>query len=254
VTLYARALLPWVTVDEARTTDGTVLTLARRGTEWEVCADGLVLMSSRAHGSEDELARLAFAKVKQARTVLIGGLGLGFTLRATLDLLGPRGKVLVAEQSSSVVDWNRAHVGGLAGRPLEDPRVTVRVGGVQGRIREARAAYDVILLDVDNGPAALIHDANAGLYDATGVVACHVALKEGGALAVWASGPDDRYLRRLQRSGFSASAVRVAPRPGAGGRKHVVFVAVKARAATRGGFAGVPTAQPTGHGRRRGDG
>jgi spermidine synthase len=220
-------MLPWLTVDETRTADGTVLTLARRGTEWEVCADGFVLMSSRAHGSEDDLARLAFAKVRHARTVLIGGLGLGFSLRATLDLLDPRGRVVVAEQSPSVVEWNRAHVGGLAGRPLEDPRVTVRVGDVRARIAEARGAYDLILLDVDNGPAALIHGANAGLYDATGTARCHVALRERGALAVWAAGPDDRYLRRLQRSGFDATAVRVAPRPGAGGRKHVVFVAVK---------------------------
>ena len=221
-------MLPWIKVDEVRTADGTRLTLSRRGTEWEVCFDGLVLMSSRAHGSEDELARLAFARVKHARTVLVGGLGLGFSLRATLDLLGPRGKVVLAEQSASVVEWNRVHVGDLAGRPLEDPRVSVRVGDVGERIREARAAYDLILLDVDNGPAALIHDANARLYDATGIVACHVALKEAGALAVWATGPDDRYVRLLQRGGFDASAVRVAPRPGAGGRKHVVFVAVKA--------------------------
>ena len=226
-------MLPWITVDETRTADGTVLRLARRGTEWEVLFDGLVLMSSRAHGSEEDLARLAFGKVKHARTVLIGGLGLGFSLRATLDLLGPRGKVLLAEQSPSVVDWNRVHVGGLTGQPLADPRVTVRVGDVRARIGEARAAYDLILLDVDNGPAALIHEANARLYDAAGVVACHVALKPGGALSVWATGPDERYLRRLRRSGFSASAVPVAPRPGAGGRKHVVFVAVKA--ATRGG-------------------
>jgi spermidine synthase len=228
-------MLPWVTVDETRTADGTVLTLARRGTEWEVLFDGRVLMSNRAHGSEDDLARLAFAQAPHARTVLIGGLGLGFSLRATLDLLGPRGKVLVAEQSPSVVDWNRAHVGDLAGRPLEDPRVTVRVGDVRARIAEARAAYDLILLDVDNGPTELIHAANAGLYDANGIVACHRALREGGALGVWAAIPDERYLRRLQRSGFSTSAVRVAPRPGAGGRKHVVFVAVKARAGTRAG-------------------
>ena len=221
-------MLPWITLDETRTADGTVLTLVRRGTEWEVCANGFVLMSSRTHGSEDELARLAFAKVKPPRAVLVGGLGLGFSLRATLDLLGPRGKVVLAEQSASVVEWNRVHVGDLAGRPLEDPRVRVRVGDVRERIREARAAYDLILLDVDNGPDALIHRANGPLYDATGIVACHVALKDGGALAVWATGPDDRYLRRLQRSGFDASAVRVARRPGAGGRKHVVFVAVKA--------------------------
>ena len=221
-------MLPWIKVDEVLTTDGTRLTLSRRGAEWEVCFDGLVLMSSRAHGSEDELARLAFAKVGQPRTVLVGGLGLGFSLRATLDLLGPRGKVVVAEQSPSVVEWNRIHVGHLAGRPLEDPRVTLRVGDVRQRIAEARGAYDLILLDVDNGPDALIHDANAGLYDATGILACHRALTERGALAVWALGPDDGYLRRLQRSGFESSAVRAAPRPGAGGRKHVVFVAVKA--------------------------
>ena len=221
-------VLPWITVDETTAADGTVLTLVRRGTEWEVCHDGLVLMSSRTHGSEDDLARLAFARVPHARTVLIGGLGLGFSLRAALDLLGPRGKVVVAEQSPSVVEWNRIHVGGLAGRPTEDPRVTVRVGDVGRRIAEASAAWDLILLDVDNGPAALVHDANAGLYDAAGIAAGHVALKKGGALAVWATGPDEDYMRRLRRSGFEASAVRVAPRPGAGGRKHVVFVAVKA--------------------------
>jgi spermidine synthase len=220
-------MLPWITVDETRAKDGTVLALARRGTEWEVRADGSVLMSSRAHGSEEHMARLAFARVERPGRVLLGGLGLGFSLRAALDLLGPRGRVEVAEQSLPVVEWNRVHVGGLAGWPLSDPRVTVRLGDVRERIGEARAAYDVILLDVDNGPAALIHDANARLYAAAGVASCHVALKKGGALAVWAAGPDDGYLRRLQRGGFSASAVRVAPRPGAGGRKHVVFVAVK---------------------------
>ncbi len=210
-----------------------MLALLRRGDEWEVSADGFVLMSSRAHGSEDELARLAFARVPRASTVLIGGLGLGFSLRACLDLLGPRGEVTVAEQSPSVVEWNRTHVAGLAGRPLEDRRVRMRIGDVKACLTEARAAYDMILLDVDNGPAALIHQANAGLYDAAGVVACHLALKDGGVLAVWATGTDAGYLRRLQRSGFEADAVPVRRRPGAGGRKHVVFLAVKTASATR---------------------
>jgi spermidine synthase len=223
-------VLPRITVDETRTPDGTVLTLERHGNEWEIGADGFVLMSSRAHGSEDELARLAFAKVPRPRTVLIGGLGLGFSLRSTLDLLGPLGRVLVAEQSASVVGWNRTHVADLAGRPIDDPRVTVRIGDVRVSITEARAAYDLILLDVDNGPGALIHEANAGLYDATGIVACHTALKERGALAVWAAGSDESYVRRLQRSGFEAAAFPVRPRPHVGGRKHVVFVAVKAPA------------------------
>jgi spermidine synthase len=228
-------VLPWITVDQARADDGTVLTLTRRGDEWEVCHGRFVFMSSRAHGSEDEMARLAFARAPRARAVLVGGLGLGFTLRATLDLLGPQGRVLVAEQSPAVVEWNRTHVGFLAGRPTEDRRVTVRVGDVGDRIREARGAYDLILLDVDNGPSALVHDANAALYDASGIVACRSALREGGVLAVWANGPDDRYLRRLRKSGFDASAVPVAPRPGRGGRKHVVFVAAKPPAAARGG-------------------
>jgi spermidine synthase len=227
-------VIPWVTVDEVRTGDGTVLTLARHGGDWEVRADGFILMASREHGSEDDLARLAFAKAPHAQTVLIGGLGLGFYLRATLDLLGPRGRVVVAEQSAAVVAWNRAHVGGLAGHPLDDPRVTVGVGDVRARIAESRAAWDLILLDVDNGPAALIHRANAGLYDADGIAAGRRALRDGGALAVWAAAPDERYLRRLQRGGFSASAVRVPPRKGAGGRKHVVFVAAKAAGRPRG--------------------
>jgi spermidine synthase len=229
------AVLPWVTVDETRTADGTLFRLARRGAEWEVLADGFVLMSSRAHGSEDDLARLAFARAPHARAVLVGGLGLGFSLRSALDLLGPRGRAVVAEQSRAVVDWNRSHVAHLAGRPLQDPRVSVRVGDVREHIAEAREVYDVILLDVDNGPAALLHDANAGLYDAKGIVASRRALKTGGALAVWATGPDERYLRRLRRGGFDASAVQVAPRPGAGGRKHVVFVAVKDSGPGRGG-------------------
>jgi len=227
-------MIPWVTVDQARAADGTVLSLMRRGDEWEVCHGRFVFMSSRAHGSEDEMARLAFARVPRVRRVLVGGLGLGFTLRATLDLLDPAGTVVVAEQSPAVVEWNRTHVGFLAGRPTEDPRVTVRVGDVGDRIRETRGAYDVILLDVDNGPSALVHETNAGLYGADGIVACRAALKEGGTLAVWANGPDERYLRRLGRSGFDASAVAVAPRPGAGGRKHVVFLAVRPPAAPRG--------------------
>ena len=142
--------------------------------------------------------------------MLVGGLGLGFSLRATLDLLGPRGKVVLAEQSASVVEWNRVHVGDLAGRPLEDPRVSVRVGDVRERIREARAAYDLILLDVDNGPDALIHEANAGLYDATGIVACHASPEESAARSRSGRlGPDDRLrapsgarrVRRLRRPG-----------------------------------------------------
>ena len=220
-------MLPWITVDEARTADGTVLTLARRGTEWEVCFDGSVLMSSRAHGSEEDLARLAFAKVPQVRTVLIGGLGLGFSLRATLDLLGPRGKVVVAEQSSSVVEWNRAHVGGLAGRPLEDPRVTVRVGDVRARIGEARAAWDLILLDVDNGPGGLACKANDRLYSMAGLKAAHAALRPAGVLAIWSAASDRAFSKRLRRAGFELEEVCSHARAAGRGGRRTIWLAVR---------------------------
>src|SRR5256885_1410643 len=145
-------MLPWITVDATTSPDGTALALLRRGTEWEVQANGLVLMSSRMHGSETALARIAFEKQPGTRRILVGGLGLGFTLRAALDLLPADGRVVVGELSDALVGWNRNHVGDLAGRPLEDARVELRLGDVCARIKEATAAYDAILLDVDNGP------------------------------------------------------------------------------------------------------
>ena len=156
-------MIPWQRVAEARAADGTRLVLARRGTEWEVQADGYTLMSSRAHGSEEALARMAFEKVPGATRVLLGGLGLGFSLRAVLDQLPPTGHVVVVELSRELADWNRSHVAALAGRPLDDPRVELVAGDVYACIAEARAAYDAILLDVDNGPRALVHETNARL-------------------------------------------------------------------------------------------
>ncbi len=223
-----RAMKPWETVDRARAPDGTELVLARREGEWVVRAAGRILMSSRTHGSEDALAALALARVSRPRTVLLGGLGLGFTVRAALDRLPPDSRAIVAELVPALVAWNRGPVADLAGRPLEDPRVRLQIGDVRARIAEARGAFDAILLDVDNGPAALAHAENDALYGNRGIRACRDALRAGGVLAVWSAGPDAGYRERLERAGLEVEEAAVPARgAGAGGVKHVVFLGVK---------------------------
>ena len=232
-------MLPWEIVDRARVEDGTELVLARRGEEWVVRVGGRVLMSSRQHGSEDALSALALGRLAPRqggeRTVLIGGLGLGYTLRAALDRLGPGARAVVAEISPELVAWNRGPVSHLAGRPLDDPRVRLQVGDVAGRIAEAHGAFDAILLDVDNSPSSMVLAGNDRLYGDRGVRDCREALRAGGVLAVWSAGPDEAYLERLARAGFEAEA-RVVPArgAGAGGARHVVFLASKPGAARRG--------------------
>ena len=222
---------PWETVDRARVADGTELSLARRGDEWVVRAGGRVLMSSRQHGSEDALAELALARLARpggARTVLIGGLGLGYTLRATLDRIGPDARAVVAEISPELVAWNRGPLVHLAGRPLDDPRTRLQIGDVVARITEASGAFDAILLDVDNSPSSMVLAGNDRLYGMKGVRACARALSTGGVLAVWSAGPDEPYLERLEAAGLEARAVTVPARgQGASGARHVIFLGVK---------------------------
>lgn len=223
-------MIPWRIVDSSVGPDGTRIELARRGLEWEVRADGTTLMSNRMHGSEEELARRAFGRAPGATRVLVGGLGLGYSLRAALDLLPRRGRATVAELSPKVVSWNRSHVAHLAGRPLDDRRARLFEGDVRRAIAET-GPYDVILLDVDNGPGMLVHDTNAGLYSAAGVAACRAALSAGGALAVWSLFPDDHYLRRLRKAGFDADWLWVHARD-RGRKRHVLFLASKRRSPT----------------------
>ncbi|MEI7703509.1 MAG: hypothetical protein WCK73_02815 [Deltaproteobacteria bacterium] len=240
---------PWETVDRTKVEGGTELVLARRGEEWVVRNDGRVLMSSRQHGSEDALAQLALDRLERpggARTVLIGGLGLGYTLRATLDRIGPESRAVVAEISPALVSWNRAQVGHLAGHPLDDPRARLQIGDVVARIAEAAGAFDAILLDVDNSPSSMVLAGNDRLYGPRGVRACAHALSAGGVLAVWSAGPDTRYLERLEREGLEARSVTVPARGfGGGGARHVVFLGVK-RGATphRPGRGGTPGPAP----------
>lgn len=184
-------------------------------------------MSSRTHGSEEALAAAALARLERPRTVLLGGLGLGFTLRAVLERLPAEARVIVAELVPELVAWNRGPLAHLAGRPLDDPRVRLQVGDVAGRIAEASRAFDAILLDVDNGPSALAHPANDRLYGQRGARDCLGALRPGGVLAVWSAGPDDGYLARLQRAGFDTRAHPVAGRAAGGGRRHFILLGTK---------------------------
>jgi spermidine synthase len=212
-----------------KTPDGTELVLAERAGEWVVRAGGHVLMSSKVHGSEEALAALALkrmGKSSRPRTLLLGGVGMGFTLRAMLDRLPVDARVVVAELVPELVAWNRGPLTKLAGRPLDDPRTRLQIGDVRGRIAEASEAFDAILLDVDNGPSALAQRGNAGLYNESGIRACRRALRPGGVLAVWSAGPDERYRERLDRAGLSPEVHEVAA-TGQGGRRHVIFVGTR---------------------------
>ena len=216
-------MLPWVTVDRAPTPDGAELVLARRGDEWVIRVGRELLMSSRVHHSEETLATMALERAPHCRTLLIGGLGLGFTLRAALDRLPAHARVVVAELAPQLVAWNRGPLAPLAGHPLDDRRVEVAVGDVFALIAAKRGAWDVILLDVDNGPRALCRPGNDRLYGDRGLRACVAALRPGGVLGVWSAGPADTPWRdRLERVGFVAELQHVTARPG-GGSRHALF-------------------------------
>ena len=203
--------------------------LVRRGDEYLILADGAVLMSSRMHGSEEALATLGCERARTLKrpSVLIGGLGMGFTLRATLDLLPSDASVVVAELVPAVVEWNRGPLGPLAKEPLKDTRVRVEMGDVGATLRSCIGQFDAVLLDVDNGPAALTDSNNAGLYDDRGIAAAHASLKKEGVLAIWAAKEDRKFAQRLREGGFEAQVQRARGRLMKGGPHHSVFVARK---------------------------
>jgi spermidine synthase len=205
------------------------MTLTRQGSEYVIFAGGKPLMSSRMHGSEESLATLACRRARSLDTpcVLVGGLGMGFTLRATLDLLPPEATVVVAELIPAVVEWNRGPLGPLAGHPLKDARVVVVQGDVATSLRTNPGRFDAVLLDVDNGPAAFTASRNAGLYDDRGLAAAHAALKAGGVLAVWSAWEDRRFEQRLRYGGFTVTVERVRARLKKGGPRHTVFLGQK---------------------------
>ena len=226
-------MTPWEIVDRARAPDGAELVLARRGGEWAIRAAGRVLMSSRAHASEEALAALALRRARRREAILIGGLGMGFTLRAALDRLPASARAIVVELVPAVVEWNRGPLAPLAGRPLDDPRVRLVIDDVGRRVAEARGAYDAILLDVDNGPEAVVRPANAGLYGDRGAAAGCAALRDGGVLALWSAGADPLFRARLERAGMETEEAWATEGPG-GGRRRAILLA---RRAARGGRA-----------------
>jgi spermidine synthase len=217
-------MLAYETIAVARIGDGSELVLSRRGHEWCVRVGGKVLMSNLRHDSEEALAREAIARVAPPRHVLIGGLGLGFTLRAVLDRVPAETQVTVSELVPELVDWNRRELAELHDHALDDPRCQVVVGDVLAVIESSRSAFDVIALDVDNGPVALSHPHNQRLYAQRGLRQCRAALRASGVLAVWSAGPSPAFEKRLAEAGFRVEVLQVAARKPSRAR-HVLFLA-----------------------------
>jgi len=220
-------VIPWEVLGEATAPDGTKLSLTRRGHEYVILANGKSLMSNRMHGSEEALATFGLKSLPDPREprVLVGGLGMGYTLRATLNHLPATARVDVAELLPAVIDWNRGPLGPLAEQPLADRRVRVLQGDVANTLPDNPGVFDAVLLDVDNGPAAFTTDFNGSLYANAGVATARAALKPGGTLAVWSAWDDRKFEQRLRYAGFTVSVEHVRARLKQGGPYHTIFVA-----------------------------
>lgn len=216
---------------ETRTPDGARLSLHEHDGSYCIRLNGQDLMHSDTSASEvllGELAKDRLAARPEAR-VLIGGLGLGYTLKAVLEHAGPRARVEVGELMPEIVDWNRTHMAGLNGRLLDDPRVSLRMGDVVATIAKAApAAYDAILLDVDNGPTPMVSAGNVRLYGARGLDVLRKKLRPGGRLAIWSAAPDRTFEGRLAKAGFAAQAIPARVFPGAKRSAYVIYVGDKA--------------------------
>ena len=223
-------MIPWEEIDRAKVPgQESELILRKRGREFSIRTGGTELMNSRIHGSEEALAGLALKRIhpKPVQNILVGGLGMGYTLAETLKLSQPETRVLVAELIPAVISWNRDHIGHLAGMPLDDPRVRVEPSDVAAIINRQKALWDIILLDVDNGPAGLTRKTNNRLYSDTGLKTAFKALTPGGVLAIWSAGDDPAFTRSLTRCGFRAEPVSVRATSSGKGSRHTIWVAVK---------------------------
>ena len=224
-------MTPWILLDSAQVPgNGGELLLYQRGDEFSIKILGRgELMNSRVHGSEDALAEHTCARLADSFNprLLIGGLGMGFTLAAALEHVGEQAQVTVAELVPAVVAWNRGPLGEKAGHPLRDPRVTVREMDVARLIKAGQQAYDAILLDVDNGPEGLTRKKNDWLYSLNGLYAAYAALRQQGVLAVWSAGPDRDFMQRLRKVGFEVEEVRVRAH-GSKGARHIIWFAKRA--------------------------
>lgn len=224
-------MIPWVLLDKvAIPGNNKELRLYQRNQEYSIKINACELMNSRMHHSEDALGKLACTQIThQAQPqILIGGLGMGFTLRAALNSLNAQAHVSVAELLPAVVAWNRNFLAHLAESPLNDKRVTVYEGDVADKIKMARNLYHAIILDVDNGAQGLTQEKNDDLYTLKGLSAIYEALQSKGILAVWSSGCDVRFMKILRKSKFKVEEMRVRDREGPKGRgESVVWIAMK---------------------------
>lgn len=217
---------PQHTLGRATTPDGKELALSERDGAYSIRVNGLELMSSRAHGSEESLAELVLAGMKSpSLRVLVGGLGMGFTLRAVLNQVPENSQVVVAEIFPAVVAWNREELSHLAQNPLADPRVVVEEADVADVIARRAGAFDAVLLDVDNGPAAFTITRNERLYGPSGLAAIRRCLRKQGILGVWSADPDTAFAKRLASSGFRVRTETVPARKATKGPKHTIFIA-----------------------------
>lgn len=221
-------MLPWIKLDETKVPGGGELKLMQRGTEFSIMSGVIELMNSRLSGSEEQLAVISAERVgtRPGAKVLIGGLGMGFTLRTALQHFGPDAEITIAELVPAVVDWARGPLKPIHGDSLDDPRVKLYVGDVAAAIA-AGAPFDAILLDVDNGPDGLSRPENDRLYSARGIEAAKAALTRGGHLAVWSAHPDVGFTRRLKQSNMTVEELQVRANGKRGGARHLIWVATK---------------------------
>lgn len=223
-------MLPWKLIDTTDVPDGNVpLRLMQRGKEFTIKLGQNELMSSRLYGSEEALATLTCFRLKDTKApkLLIGGYGMGFTLRAALKVLEPKAKVTVVELLPAIVAWARGPMAELTGDSLDDPRVSIVEGDVVKAITSARNAYDAILLDVDNGPEGLTRKSNDALYDLSGLHASLDALRPGGVLAVWSSFPHPKFTTLLRKAGFTTEEIPIRAAGPRGGARHVIWLATR---------------------------
>ena len=220
-------MIPRELIGTAEVPGGPPLRLFRRGADFMIVLERNELMSSRMRGSEEALAERTIARLggQRAPRLLIGGYGMGFTLRAALKALAAEARVTVAELVPGIIDWARGPMAALTAGCLDDPRVALVIEDVGAAIARGRGAWDAILLDVDNGPDGLTRAANDGLYSTAGLAAARAALRPGGVLAIWSAAPDAGFTRRLKGAGFAVEEAAVRARSGGKGPRHLIWFA-----------------------------
>ena len=222
-------MIPWIHIDTAQVPGGGEMRLMQRGAEFSIRLDGNELMSSRLSATEQALATIACDRIKtrEAPRILIGGLGMGFTLRAALIVLGAQAEIVTAELVPAVVAWARGPMSEISGNNLTDRRVRIHEGDVGDLIRAGNGDYDAILLDVDNGPEGMTRKSNDRLYDVKGLRAAYAALRAGGVLGVWSSNPNPKFTERLRQSGFSADEIPLRAKGPRCGARHMLWMAMR---------------------------